>query len=379
MWFESKRALRQRDELAALHARCDAQAARIAALELSLAAAEEANRCGQRQLDYYRGVSANLIRFSHSVAHLGILSSTSADSWRKTAPAPSGSRRRRWTTSVTSVNCRGRSAEMESGLEQASHKVDTLAERSREINGIVDLISGIASQTNLLALNAAIEAARAGEAGRGFAVVAGEIRSGGKRPPWPPAISCARSTRCRPRSPTCTTTSASRAAGPRLQSNHPAGRAGHGNTAPAGRGDARAPRPRRCAPGWNWPTSMSFRSSSSSTTTCWATSGTTCRSFPASVTAASGAGTTARATVSCRAWSIPPNRTPAHPGPRSGPGRTGGVRQGRAGTGAGASRADGGESRGDAHCRRGDPALRRRGLAIPPEGQPSGIDALGSK
>ena len=71
MWFESKRALRQRDELAALHARCDAQAARIAALELSLAAAEEANRCGQRQLDYYRGVSANLIRFSHSVAHLG--------------------------------------------------------------------------------------------------------------------------------------------------------------------------------------------------------------------------------------------------------------------------------------------------------------------
>ena len=66
---------------------------------------------------------------------------------------------------------------MESGLEQASHKVDTLAERSREINGIVDLISGIASQTNLLALNAAIEAARAGEAGRGFAVVAGEIRS----------------------------------------------------------------------------------------------------------------------------------------------------------------------------------------------------------
>ena len=27
--------------------------------------------------------------------------------------------------------------------------------------------------------------------------------------------------------------------------------------------------------GWNWPTSMSFRSSSSSTTTCWATSGTT--------------------------------------------------------------------------------------------------------
>src|SRR5690606_29605383 len=50
------------------------------------------------------------------------------------------------------------------------------SEHSAEINGIVDLIGGIASQTNLLALNAAIEAARAGDAGRGFAVVASEIR-----------------------------------------------------------------------------------------------------------------------------------------------------------------------------------------------------------
>src|SRR5690606_17392797 len=72
---------------------------------------------------------------------------------------------------------RAKAQDMESGLTQASHKVDTLAGHSQEINGIVDLISGIASQTNLLALNAAIEAARAGEAGRGFAVVAGEIRS----------------------------------------------------------------------------------------------------------------------------------------------------------------------------------------------------------
>lgn len=177
MWFESKRALRQRDELAALHARCDAQAARIAALELSLAAAEEANRCGQRQLDYYRGVSANLIRFSHSVAHLG-------DSFEHLSGQLEENRARAERVATAALDnqrhfgeLQGRSAEMESGLEQASHKVDTLAERSREINGIVDLISGIASQTNLLALNAAIEAARAGEAGRGFAVVAGEIRS----------------------------------------------------------------------------------------------------------------------------------------------------------------------------------------------------------
>lgn len=59
----------------------------------------------------------------------------------------------------------------------ASDSIESLNQKSKAIEKIVDFINKIARQINLLALNATIESEQAGESGRGFAVVASEIKN----------------------------------------------------------------------------------------------------------------------------------------------------------------------------------------------------------
>lgn len=63
-----------------------------------------------------------------------------------------------------------------SSVKDITYDIQRLTDMTKQMEGVMSIVTNVANQTNLLALNASIEAARAGEAGKGFAVVANEVR-----------------------------------------------------------------------------------------------------------------------------------------------------------------------------------------------------------
>jgi len=81
----------------------------------------------------------------------------------------------------TIASAQGAVNKLSEEIQESASSIHTLAEKSDDIQKVLDVIQAVTEQTNLLALNAAIEAARAGDHGRGFSVVADEVRQLAKR------------------------------------------------------------------------------------------------------------------------------------------------------------------------------------------------------
>ncbi|MDG0816594.1 methyl-accepting chemotaxis protein [Bdellovibrio sp. PAP01] len=77
---------------------------------------------------------------------------------------------------VLSQRSRESAEKGEISISKLIDSMTDIANGSKKIEEIINVIDDIAFQTNLLALNAAVEAARAGEQGKGFAVVAEAVR-----------------------------------------------------------------------------------------------------------------------------------------------------------------------------------------------------------
>lgn len=124
---------------------------------------------GEIQINQIAGASTEIERMADSSRHVADRAQVLFTLSRNTRQSAQGGR----AAVQQAVEGIGR---IHTNVQETAGKVQTLGERSREINTIVGVISDIAHQTNRLALDAAIQAAMAGENGKGFGAVAADIR-----------------------------------------------------------------------------------------------------------------------------------------------------------------------------------------------------------